>query len=73
MIEHVFKKEYKCELGSLKEGTAIRVMTYNGKPVVYYEGGMVNGGYADILLKIIKDSNLHNEYLSDREVIKNKV
>ena len=34
---------------------------------------MVEGGYANILLNLITDKKLHEEYLYDREVIKDKV
>lgn len=73
MIEYVLKKPYQCEFGTLREGSTMRVMTYNNVPVVFYEGGMVEGGYTDILLKLIENPKLHSEYLEDREVIKNKV
>lgn len=73
MVEYIFKKPYKCNFGTLKEGASIRVEMYNHIPIVYYDGGMVNSGYADILLNIINTPSLHDEYLYDREIIKNKV
>lgn len=73
MIEYVLKKPYTCEFGTLHEGASMRVMTFNGAPVVFYEGGMVEGGYASILLNLITNKKLHDEYLYDREVIKDKV
>ena len=73
MIEYVFKKPYTCSMGTLQEGASMRVMSYNGKPVVFYEGGMVNGGYGDILLNLIETPSLHQEYLYDRKVIDNKL
>lgn len=73
MTEYVLKKPYSCEFGTLRQGTSMRVMTFDGKPVVYYEGGMVEGGYGRILLKLITDENLHREYLYDRDVVENKV
>ena len=73
IIEYVLKKAYNCSLGTLHEGGEIRVMTYNGQPVVFYDGGMCDGSYGDVLLNLINDKKLHNEYLIDREVIKNKV
>lgn len=73
MIEYILKKPYVCALGTLSQGASIRVMSYNGKEVVFYDGGMVNGGYGDILLNLIETPSLHQEYLYDREVINNKV
>lgn len=73
MIEYVFKKPYKCEFGVLREGSTMRVMTYNGQSVVFFEGGMTEGGYNDMLLNIIENKKLHDEYLYDRPVIENKV
>ena len=73
MIEYVLKKPYVCAFGTLNQGGSIRVMSYNGKDVVFYDGGMVNGDYGEILLNLIETPSLHQEYLYDREVINNKV
>lgn len=73
MIEYVFKKPYVCEFGTLQQGATMRIMSYNGKPVVFYEGGMVDGGYGDILLNLIKTPSLREEYLHERNVIDDKV
>ena len=48
-------------------------MSYNGKEIVFYDGGMVNDGYGELLLNLIETPSLHQEYLYDREVINNKV
>ena len=72
MVEYILKKPYACQLGTLQEGGSIRVMTYNGKAVAFYDGGMVDDGYGRILLNLINDPSLHEEYLFDRNIIVNK-
>ena len=47
MVEYILKKPYACQLGTLQEGGSIRVMTYNGKAVAFYDGGMVDDGYGN--------------------------
>ncbi len=59
--------------GTLKEGASIRVEMYNHIPIVYYDGGMVNSICWYAPLNIINTPSLHDEYLYDREIIKNKV
>lgn len=73
MIEYVFKKPYNCELGTIAEGRSMRVASYNGINYIYMDGGILETSYNDILMKLINNPKLHNEYLSDREVIENKV
>lgn len=57
----------------IESGGSIRVMSYNGKDIVFYDGGMVNDDYGNFLLNLIETPSLHQEYLYDREVINNKV
>lgn len=73
MIEYVLKKPYDCEMGTLHKGASIRIMCYDGRPVIYYDGGMVEGRYSDILLRLIKDKRMNSEYVIERSVIDNKV
>lgn len=69
MVEYVFKKPYTCRLGTLSQGSTIRFF----RGAVYFDGGMVDGGYGKILYDIVNNPQLKNEYLVEREIIDNKI
>lgn len=73
MIEYVFKKPYTCELGTIAEGRSMRVASYNGSDYIYMDGGILETAYNNILMELITNPRLHREYLTDKEVIENKV
>ena len=62
-------KPYKCDYGTLKEGDEI-IMFRN---VMYYNGGMVMGGYQSLLRNLVMNDNLRNEYLKEVRIIQNKI
>lgn len=62
-------KPYSCEFGTLKEGDEIILF----RNVVYYNGGMVMGGYQSLLKRLITDDNLRTQYLKEVQVIQNKI
>lgn len=73
MVEYIFKKPYQCELGTIAEGRSMRIAKYNGKEYLYMDGGMLETSYNGILMNLIKNPKLKNEYLEERTILENKV
>ena len=69
MIEYIFKKPYKCKLGTLSQGSSIRFF----RGAVYFDGGMVDAGYGRILSNLVNNKKLADEYLVNREVVSNEI
>ena len=65
MVEYIFKKPYTCKLGTLSQGSSIRFF----RGAVYFDGGMVDAGYGRILLDIVNNKKLADQYLVQVEVV----
>lgn len=67
--KYVFIKDYNCQYGTLRTGDEIITFRDN----VYFNGGMVMPGYRSVLLNIINNDELRNQYLQRVQIIHNKV
>lgn len=68
-VKYVFIKEFKAQDGNIPQGTEI--ILFRG--FVYMNGGMVHPAYNNILMNIINNPKLHNEYLREVNIIHNKL
>lgn len=68
-VKYIFIKEFKTQDGNIPQGTEIRLF----RGFVYMNGGMVHPAYNNILMNIINNPKLHNEYLREVNIIHNKV
>lgn len=73
MTEYVIKKDYTCSYGTLKQGSSIHITVVNGEAIPYYEGYMVSGAYRNVILNLLYDKDLKNEYILEKDMIPNKV
>ena len=67
--KYILKKEYKCPLGTLPEGSEI--ITFGDH--VLFNGGMVMPAYVSALLEIVNNPDLNKEYLRESKMIYNKI
>lgn len=67
--KYILKKEYKCPLGTLPEGSEI--ITFGDH--VLFNGGMVMPAYVNALLEIVNNPDLNKEYLKESKMIYNKI
>ena len=65
----IFIKEYSGEYGKIPQGTEL--IFFRG--FLYMNGGMVHPAYQKVLLGIINDDRLRNEYLKEVKIINNKI
>lgn len=65
----IFIKEYSGEYGKIPQGTEI--IFFRG--FLYMNGGMVHPAYQKILLNIIQNEDLKEEYLKEARIINNKI
>ena len=68
-VKYVFIKEFKTQDGNIPQGTEI--ILFRG--FVYMNGGMVHPAYNNILINIINNQKLHDEYLREVNIIHNKL
>lgn len=67
--KYIFVKEYQGQEGKIPQGTEIIIF----RGFVYMNGGMVHPAYQRILLNIIANDELKNEYLREVRIINNKI
>ena len=67
--KYVFIKDYSTRDGVIKKGSDIIIF----RGFLYLNGGMVLPAYAAQLMKVINDKKLFNEFLTEVEIIKNKI
>lgn len=67
--KYVFVKDYVCQYGTLK--TNDEIILFRGN--VYFNAGLVTPAYRSVLLNIVNDDKLRNEYLKKVQIIHNKV
>jgi hypothetical protein len=65
----IFIKEYSGENGKIPQGTEL--IFFRG--FLYMNGGMVHPAYQKILLNIIQNEDLKEEYLKEVRIINNKI
>ena len=65
----IFVKEYQGQEGKIPQGTEL--IFFWG--FIYMIGGMVHPAYQKVLLGIINDDRLRNEYLKEVKIINNKI
>jgi len=66
----VFKEKFPQGGSSdryIPEGSEITIMTEGGQSVVYFNGGLVDTSYQQMLLNIVNNPNAKEKYL--REVV----
>ena len=68
-VKYVFIKEFKTQDGNIPQGTEI--ILFRG--FVYMNGRMVHPAYNNILMNIINNPKLHNEYLREVNIIYNTI
>lgn len=67
--KYIFVKEYQWQEGRIPQGTEIIIF----RGFVYMNGGMVHPTYQKILLNMITNNKLKDEYLREVRVINNKI
>lgn len=65
----VFIKSFKSPHGTIPEGSEITIF----RGFIYMNGGMIQPAYNQIILGIINDPQLKNEYIREEEIIHNKI
>ena len=65
----IFIKPFKTKEGVIPEGSEIILFRGN----VYMNGGLLHPVYNSMILNIINDNKLKNEYLIETEIIPNKI
>lgn len=67
--KYVFIKPYGTKEGIIPEGSEIIVF----RDIIYLNGGMIHPAYQQVLMNIISNNNLNNEYLKEVSIIQNKI
>ena len=67
--KYVFIKPYQTDMGTIPMGTEI--IFFRG--LMYMNGGIVQPSYVGIIQRVIDDDKLHDEYLTDMNIIRNKI
>lgn len=67
--KYVFKEAYQTEDGTIPEGTEIIVF----RGLVYINGGMADAYSRRIILNIISNNNDFKKYLTQVQLINNKI
>lgn len=70
MERYSFIKKYESYEGSIPQGSEITIMD-NG--AVYFNGGLVHSAYQEMLLDMVKNPRIKNEYLRKEDILYNKV
>ena len=65
----IFVKEYQGQEGKIPQGTEL--IFFRG--FIYMNGGMVHPAYQKVLLNIINNDKLKDEYLKEVRIINNKI
>ena len=66
--KYILKKPYTTVWGTLPVGSEITLF----RGFVYFNGGMVDPSYADMLRELINDDKLCKEYLEVHKIEKNE-
>ena len=66
---YVFIKDYKNEKGTIPNGSEITLF----RGFIYMNGGMILPAYNKIIMNILINEDLKNEYLREVKIIQNKV
>ena len=56
-----FIRPFSCEYGEIKEGSELVLIGER----MFFDGGMVNPIYYDVMMQIINDDRLRNTYLRE--------
>lgn len=64
-VRYIFKKDYVTDHGTLHENSEIRFF----RGGVYFDGGLVMGGYAEELYEIVNNPQIKNEYLKEIKIV----
>lgn len=66
---YVFLKDYKTQEGTIKQGSEVTLF----RGFVYLDGGMLMPSYKSLIMNIINNDKLRDEYLKEVQIIANKV
>lgn len=66
---YVFIKDYKNEKGTIPNGSEITLF----RGFIYMNGGMILPAYNKIIMNILRNEDLKNEYLREVKIIQNKI
>jgi hypothetical protein len=67
--KYIFIKPFKCSHGIIPEGSEITIF----RGFVYMNGGMIQPAYIQVIMGIINDPQLKEEYIKEEEIIHNKI
>lgn len=65
----IFIKTYKTSEGSIPEGSEIVFFRGN----IYLNGGLLHPAYRKIIMDIVNNEAIKNQYLIEKEIITNKI